>query len=335
MRPQNKGLSVLSLDGGGVRGTISLLVLKNLLRLLQPEGDIFPYLYFDVICGTSTGGLISILLGVLHLDIDTALMLYQKLSKKVFHKGYSRVRYLVKDAGYDRKPLERAIMKILKERGKGRTFMEDPERDRGCYVSRYTRFSEHLADSVQSFVTTAHCIGQRRDVLPIRSYRHVGDTESIPVGYRWTVLDAALATSAAPGYFNRYYVDMNGHRFGFEDAGAHRVNNPTELAWKVCRELNADRNSLFISLGTGSSDASIDHAPGLLGLFRNKETAVKASARHVTNVDDVHDQMEERTRMKGSNMYVPVVGVVERDLISHFQILLSSVSSSTWTDRPR
>jgi predicted acylesterase/phospholipase RssA len=111
-------------------------MLLNLLRQLQPEGKIYPYLFFDIICGTSTGGLMAILLGVLHLDLDTSIMLYTDLSREIFHKGYSRWRYLVKDAGYDRARLERAFKKILKEHGKGRTLMMDPAWDRGCRVSR-------------------------------------------------------------------------------------------------------------------------------------------------------------------------------------------------------
>jgi hypothetical protein len=102
---------------------------------LQPEGLIYPYLYFDLIAGTSTGGLIVILIAILHLDIDTAIEVYQNLVGQVFASGFSVLRYLCKDAGYRRKPLKRAIAKILKEHGNGRMLMYDPEYDRGCRVS--------------------------------------------------------------------------------------------------------------------------------------------------------------------------------------------------------
>jgi len=46
-------LRLLSLDGGGVRGLASLQVLK---RILAEVGDPKPYQFFDMICGTSTGG---------------------------------------------------------------------------------------------------------------------------------------------------------------------------------------------------------------------------------------------------------------------------------------
>lgn len=48
-----RSLRLLCLDGGGVRGLASLYVLK---RLLSYVGDPKPCDYFDMICGTSTGG---------------------------------------------------------------------------------------------------------------------------------------------------------------------------------------------------------------------------------------------------------------------------------------
>jgi patatin-like phospholipase/acyl hydrolase len=127
------------LDGGGCRGYLSLLVLKYLLRQIQPEGPIYPYLYFNMICGTSTGGLIAILLGILHLDIDTAIELYGDLAGNVFARGFSIRRYFRKDAGYSSKPLALATDKVLEEHGWGRTLMVDRDEDKGCRVSHYTR----------------------------------------------------------------------------------------------------------------------------------------------------------------------------------------------------
>jgi patatin-like phospholipase/acyl hydrolase len=62
---------VLALDGGGVRGLSSLLILQKLMSEIQRlKGDSQPPLpcqYFDLICGTSTGGLIAIMLGRLRM----------------------------------------------------------------------------------------------------------------------------------------------------------------------------------------------------------------------------------------------------------------------------
>ena len=66
-------LRILSLDGGGVRGFASLYMLKELMAQVRREqsaalpsrGETVhrPCDYFDLICGTSTGGLIAIMLG--------------------------------------------------------------------------------------------------------------------------------------------------------------------------------------------------------------------------------------------------------------------------------
>ena len=62
---------ILALDGGGVRGLSSLLILQKLMNEIQrlngESESPLPCQYFDLICGTSTGGLIAIMLGRLHM----------------------------------------------------------------------------------------------------------------------------------------------------------------------------------------------------------------------------------------------------------------------------
>ena len=59
---------ILSLDGGGVRGLSSLLILREIMEDIAPQVEVTelkPCEYFDLIGGTSTGGLIAIMLGAL------------------------------------------------------------------------------------------------------------------------------------------------------------------------------------------------------------------------------------------------------------------------------
>ena len=70
-------LRILSLDGGGVRGISTLYILKGLMDQISldyqnqnpdaPEISPRPCEYFDLICGTSTGGLIALMLGRLRM----------------------------------------------------------------------------------------------------------------------------------------------------------------------------------------------------------------------------------------------------------------------------
>jgi len=60
---------ILSLDGGGVRGLSSLLILREIMEDIEQRTGASetprPCDYFDLIGGTSTGGLIAIMLGLL------------------------------------------------------------------------------------------------------------------------------------------------------------------------------------------------------------------------------------------------------------------------------
>jgi patatin-like phospholipase/acyl hydrolase len=68
---QNRPLRILSLDGGGIRGISELVILEEIMhrleralkkeslssgRVLQETTPLLPADYFDMICGTSTGG---------------------------------------------------------------------------------------------------------------------------------------------------------------------------------------------------------------------------------------------------------------------------------------
>ncbi|XWW94394.1 hypothetical protein V2A60_002337 [Cordyceps javanica] len=74
-----EGLCLLSLDGGGVRGLSTLFILKGIMARLNHERketglpSAKPCEVFDLIGGTSTGGLIAIMLGRLEMDIDECI----------------------------------------------------------------------------------------------------------------------------------------------------------------------------------------------------------------------------------------------------------------------
>lgn len=78
---------ILALDGGGVRGLISLGILKKLedvLRKRAPEPDGFRLSdYFDLIAGTSTGSIIASALA-LGWSVDEVKQLYDRLCPALF-----------------------------------------------------------------------------------------------------------------------------------------------------------------------------------------------------------------------------------------------------------
>lgn len=86
-----KELCLLSLDGGGVRGLSSLLILKRLMGAIDPINPPKPCDCFDMIGGTSTGGLIALLLGRLRLTVDECISVYSELSPKIFTHLHHRI----------------------------------------------------------------------------------------------------------------------------------------------------------------------------------------------------------------------------------------------------
>src|SRR5688572_23241639 len=83
------GLCLLCFDGGGVRGLSSLYILRNLMDKLQdldPNATELPKPcdVFDMIGGTSTGGLIAVMLGRLKMSVDECIAAYIKLSSQIF-----------------------------------------------------------------------------------------------------------------------------------------------------------------------------------------------------------------------------------------------------------
>jgi patatin-like phospholipase/acyl hydrolase len=54
-----KELRLLAHDGGGVRGLSALMILEQLMEAVNPDLPPKPCDYFDMIGGTSTGGLVT------------------------------------------------------------------------------------------------------------------------------------------------------------------------------------------------------------------------------------------------------------------------------------
>ncbi|KAK4119890.1 FabD/lysophospholipase-like protein [Parathielavia appendiculata] len=106
-------LRLLALDGGGVRGLSSLMILRRLMATVDPDAPPKPCDYFDMIGGTSTGGLNAIMLGRLRMTVDECIGAYTTLSDRVFEKKSHRVTMKGKLQGrFDGAELERAVKTI-------------------------------------------------------------------------------------------------------------------------------------------------------------------------------------------------------------------------------
>lgn len=63
MGSEAKQIRILSIDGGGVKGITALCMLKEIMNSPDNTKRQKPCDLFDMICGTSTGGLIALMLG--------------------------------------------------------------------------------------------------------------------------------------------------------------------------------------------------------------------------------------------------------------------------------
>lgn len=84
-------LHLLALDGGGIRGVSMLLILDQILRRVQHDKHLSslprPCEYFYLIGGTSTGGLIALMLGRLRMTTEEALRKYNEIAGALFCKA--------------------------------------------------------------------------------------------------------------------------------------------------------------------------------------------------------------------------------------------------------
>nr|XP_018686733.1 PREDICTED: phospholipase A I-like isoform X3 [Musa acuminata subsp. malaccensis] len=75
-----QGLRILSMDGGGMKGLATVQMLK---QIEQGTGKRIHEM-FDLICGTSTGGMLAVALGIKQMTLEQCEDIYKELGKLVF-----------------------------------------------------------------------------------------------------------------------------------------------------------------------------------------------------------------------------------------------------------
>ncbi|KAH7323496.1 hypothetical protein BKA65DRAFT_510932 [Rhexocercosporidium sp. MPI-PUGE-AT-0058] len=269
-------LKILSLDGGGIRGLSELYILDVIMHRVQLAGNLtavpLPADYFDIIGGTSTGGLIAILLGRLRLSVPQAIEKYGELSKHVF----SQQKRTWQDGKFKASRLEGAIRKVLIDTlGVGR----DEERMRG----------ESLG-FCKTFVCAVPAHQVNSGARLFRSYL------SKDPCYNPTIWEAARATSAAPGFFKRISIGEPGVQEDFVD-GALGYNNPVELAiQEAIHEFDPEMKlACIVSIGTGKTRLAGFKRPGLLQRVIPVDL-IKTLATMATSSEAASKILEERYR---------------------------------------
>ena len=227
-------IRVLSIDGGGIRGIIPATVLAEIERRTgRPIAELF-----DLIAGTSTGGILALGLtrpgpdGAPSYTAEALIDLYVAEGAHIFSRSpWHRLRSL--GNLIEEKYPSRGIESVLEQ-----------------YFGT-TRLKEALTD----VVVTSYEIEQRTAwFFRSRNARQQPD-------YDFSMTQVARATSAAPTYFEplRIASAETNNEYALVDGGVF-ANNPALCGYVDARRSYPDANDfLVVSLGTGELTHSLPY----------------------------------------------------------------------------
>ncbi len=241
-----KKIRILSVDGGGIRGVLPGTILMQLEKILQQKdnnstrklGD-----YFDMIAGTSTGGILA------------CLYLMPGENRKAKYSAAEAVDLYIKNGHtiFDRTLKEKVL-------SAGGIFHQKYSHDAlyGLLTSYFG--DETLNNFIKPSLITSYEITDRKSVFFTSADACADDM------YNFKIRDVARATSAAPTYFAPAHIQsLNGQLYTLVDGGMF-ANNPALCAYAEARKTefskvlnDADKTDkptakdmMIVSLGTGS-----------------------------------------------------------------------------------
>lgn len=233
--------TMLALDGGGIRGILTVEVLAEIERLLQCElgrdDDFVLADYFDYIGGTSTGAIIAACLA-LGMRVDRIRRIYVDYGRSMFQKAHLLRRYYYKFR-------DNALAELIKrEVGSDTTLGSDRIRTLLLLVMRNATTDSPWPISNNPRATyNAPNLPDSNLALPL-----------------WELL---LASTAAPVFFPPVRLAVGAQEFIFVDGGISAFNNPafqlflmaTVEPFKLCWKANHD-DLLLVSIGTGAGSGA-------------------------------------------------------------------------------
>lgn len=246
--PVGRPFRILSLDGGGIRGIYT----AELLRRCEERfcGGAPLATYFDMIGGTSTGGIIALGLGlgistaeIVHFYRDDGRRIFPPLPDGLFARG-RRLWSWLNGPVLEHEELEKALRKRFEDR--------------------------LLGESMTRLVIPAFMMPKTE--IAVFKTDHHKDFRNDHATPMWKV---ARATSAAPTYLKGLEHEESGRIF--IDGGVW-ANNPVMVALvdaMSAYDVTFDQIEI-LSIGTGNSPFSLKR-PGVLGGAIAWRAAIKAA----------------------------------------------------------
>jgi len=218
---------ILSIDGGGIRGIIPAIVLAEIeKRTARPTAHLF-----DLIAGTSTGGILALALtipktpGAPLYTAESLIEMYERQGCRIFSRSLLRKLFAIDNLTW-KKYSSKGIEQVLQD------YFGD------------SRFR----DAVTDVLITSYEI-ERRFPFFFKS----SSARSRP-DYDFPARGVARATSAAPSYFEpmKLFTGTIAHHYTLIDGGVF-ANNPAACALVEARTTRPDAGAyLVVSLGTGT-----------------------------------------------------------------------------------
>jgi hypothetical protein len=219
--------TILSVDGGGIRGIIPLACLVQLERREgRPANELF-----DMVAGTSTGSVIAAGFA-LGLSARGLLALYKDLARQAFQRlPWWKV---VANLGNHRYS-NTFIARVLTQIGGERTLNELP---------------------IDILITAKNTRTSRTDFFVRDGPGNAGLWGSL------RLRDAVLASIAAPTYFPAHSAELGGKTYTWVDGGVGVAGNPSYHAAVEALHYSAGRyvpgETRMLSFGTGRHPHAID-----------------------------------------------------------------------------
>lgn len=215
---------ILSLDGGGTKGFIELVIMSKIEEIAtQIAGKKITISdCFDIICGTSVGSIFACLIGIdKSVDANKLNTFFIQNLQNIFTENSE------KKASFLNK-----LVKILDNK-----YSDEGRRKVFELFFSNKKFSQLQQDCV--------CTAYNMDKKKIQLF----SPYSTP---NCTILDALMASTAAPTYFSNYKIEMDSKVMLFTDGGVG-ANNPSLYAYKYAKEKYSNENVdeyRIISLGS-------------------------------------------------------------------------------------
>ena len=243
---QERPHRMLALDGGGIRGLITLGILSQIEELIQQKTGKKLFEYFDYMAGTSTGAIIAAGLSV-GMTTPELVDFYQSCGDEMFEPSRLMQRLTCL---YTADPLREKLKSVFGEK----TTLETPETSTAQGLKCLLLVVTKNVTTDSPWPISSNPDAKYND--PTKDNNNL----KIPL---WQLV---RASTAAPVYFPPEILHWNpkdaSETFVFADGGVTPYNNPAFLLYRMATEpayrLNwktGEKNLLLISVGTGAAES--------------------------------------------------------------------------------